>query len=76
MKYLGFISKTIEWLGSYLKKQNFVVSLEKTVSETEFGIVVSLKDQYEDQTSRIKLSIDHSGIKLSIHFGQDKTKII
>ena len=46
MKYLGFISKTIEWLGSYLKKQNFVVSLEKTVSETEFGIVVSLKDQY------------------------------
>ena len=34
MKYLGFTSKTIDWFGSYLKKQNFVVSIEKTLSET------------------------------------------
>ena len=34
MKYLGFTSKTIDWLGSYLKKRNIVVSLDKTLSET------------------------------------------
>ena len=34
MKYLGFTSKTIDWLGSYLKKRNIVVSIEKTLSET------------------------------------------
>ena len=34
MKYLGFTSKTMDWFGSYLKKQNFVVSLEKNLSET------------------------------------------
>ena len=34
MKYLGFTSKTIDWFGSYLKKQNIVVSFEKTLSET------------------------------------------
>ena len=34
MKYLGFTSKTIDWFGSYLKKRNFVVSIEKTLSET------------------------------------------
>ena len=28
-----FTSKTIEWFGSYLKKRNIVVSLEKTFSE-------------------------------------------
>ena len=33
MKYLGFTSKTIDWFGSYLKKQNFFVSLEKNLSE-------------------------------------------
>ena len=46
MKYLGFTSKTIDWFASYLKKQNIVVSLEKTLSEIEILIVVSLKDQY------------------------------
>ena len=34
MKYLGFISKAIDWFGSYLKKRNIVVGLEKTLSET------------------------------------------
>ena len=34
MKYLGFTSKAIDWFGSYLKKRNIVVSLEKTLSET------------------------------------------
>ena len=34
MKYLGFTSKTIDWFGSYLKKRNIVVSLEKTILET------------------------------------------
>ena len=34
MKYFGFTSKTIDWFGSYLKKRNIVVSLEKTLSET------------------------------------------
>ena len=34
MKYLGFTSKTIDWFGSYLKKRNIVVSLDKTLSET------------------------------------------
>ena len=34
MKYLGFTSKTIDWFGSYLKKRNIVVSLEKILSET------------------------------------------
>ena len=34
MKYLGFTQKTIDWFGSYLKKRNIVVSLEKTLSET------------------------------------------
>ena len=35
MIYLGFTSKAIDWFGSYLKKRNIVVSLEKTLSETE-----------------------------------------
>ena len=34
MKHLGFISKTIDWFVSYVKKRNIVVSLEKTLSET------------------------------------------
>ena len=34
MKYLGFTSKTVDWFGSYLKKQNTVLSLEKTFSKT------------------------------------------
>ena len=34
MKYLDFTSKAIDWFGSYLKKQNIVVSLEKTLLET------------------------------------------
>ena len=34
MKYLGFTSKTLDWFGSYLKKQNFVVSIEKNLLET------------------------------------------
>ena len=34
MKYLGFASKVIDWFVFYFKKQNIVVSLEKTLSET------------------------------------------
>ena len=34
MKYLGFTSKTEDRFGSYLKKQNTVLSLEKTFSKT------------------------------------------
>ena len=33
MKYLGFTSKTIDWFGSYSKKQN-IVNLEKTLLGT------------------------------------------
>ena len=33
MKYLGFTSKTIDWFGSYSKKQN-TVNLEKTLLGT------------------------------------------
>ena len=33
IKYLGFTPKTIDWFGSYLKRQNVVVSLTKTLSE-------------------------------------------
>ena len=34
MNYLGFTSKTIDWFGSYFKKQNIVLTLEKTLLET------------------------------------------
>ena len=33
MKHLGFTSKTIDWFGSYSKKQN-IVNLEKTLLGT------------------------------------------
>ena len=36
MKHLGFTSKTVDFVGSYLKKRNTVVSFDKTLSETEF----------------------------------------
>ena len=36
MKYLGFTSKTVDFVGSYLKKRNTVVSFDKTLSKTEF----------------------------------------
>lgn len=34
IKHLGFTSKAINQFGSFLKKQNIVVGLEKTLSET------------------------------------------
>ena len=34
MKYLSFASKAIDWFGSYLRSETFVVSLEKTLLET------------------------------------------
>ena len=34
MKYLHFTSKAIDWFGSYFKKQNIVVSLDRALSET------------------------------------------
>ena len=34
MEYLGFKSKIIDWLSSYLKKRNIIVSLKKTLPET------------------------------------------
>ena len=34
MKYLRFTSKAIDWLGSYFKKQNIVVSLDRALLET------------------------------------------
>ena len=33
IKYLGFTPKTIDWFGSYLKRQNVVVILKKRLSE-------------------------------------------
>ena len=45
-KYLGFISKIIDWFSSYLKKRNIVVSFRKLFRKQKFWIAVSLSDQY------------------------------
>ena len=38
MKYLGFTSKAIDWFGSYLKRRNIVVNLEKTFRNSNFEL--------------------------------------
>ena len=119
IKYLGFTSKTIDWFGSYLKKQSNVVSLDKTHSETgilncgvpqgsilgPILLLLNVNDMktalkscdlrlYADDTCILyshqnvkfierNLNYDFNNLcewfidnKLSIHFGEDKTKSI
>ena len=119
MKYLGFTAKTVDWFDSCSKKQNIVVSLDKTLLETGIlncgvtqgsilGSILfllyvnnmkkALKNcdlwLYADDTCILyshqnvtfierNLNYDFNnpcewfiGNKLSIHFGEDKTKSI
>ena len=35
LKYIAFSSETVRWFESYLKKQNFILSLHKSLSEPD-----------------------------------------